>query len=83
MLQPGDSRDVVIDILSVLIEAGKNREKLSSDDIKSKVEAVRKEKNLELKGVAESNIRRQLKKLRDIMLVEKKENYIILQNLNL
>ena len=74
MLQPGDSRDIVVDILHVLIEAGKKKEKLSSDDIKAKVEGQRKEKGLELKGVAESNIRRQLKKLRDLMLVDKKEN---------
>ena len=74
LLQPGDSRDIVIDILSVLLDARKNKEKLSSDDIKLRVENSRKEKNLELKGVAESNIRRQLKKLRDMMLVDKKEN---------
>lgn len=74
LLQPGDSRDIIIDILSVLIEAGKNKEKLSSDSIKERVENFRKEKNLELKGVAESNIRRQLKKLRDLMIVDKKEN---------
>jgi hypothetical protein len=74
LLQPGDSRDIIIDILSVLIEAGKNKEKLSSDDVKARVEAFRKEKNLELKGIAESNIRRQLKKLRDLMIVDKKEN---------
>jgi len=74
LLQPGDSRDVVIDILSVLIEARKNKEKLSSDNIKERVENFRKGKNLELKGVAESNIRRQLKKLRDLMIIDKKEN---------
>jgi hypothetical protein len=74
LLQPGDSRDIIVDILYVLIEAGKKKEKLSSDDIKAKAEGLRKEKGLELKGVAESNIRRQLKKLRDLMIVDKKEN---------
>jgi hypothetical protein len=74
LLQPGDSRDIIIDILSVLLDARKNKEKLSSDDIKLRVENSRKEKNLELKGVAESNIRRQLKKLRDLMIIDKKEN---------
>jgi len=74
LLQPGDSRDIIVDILYVLIEAGKKKEKLSSDDIKAKAEGLRKEKGLELKGVAESNIRRQLKKLRDLMIIDKKEN---------
>ena len=79
LLQPGDSRDIVIDILSVLLDARKTKEKLSSDDIKLRVENSRKEKNLELKGIAESNIRRQLKKLRDLMIIDKKEN---LYNIN-
>lgn len=74
LLQPGDSRDVIVDILQVLIESGKSKEKLSSDEIKQRVEESRKQSNLELKGIAESNIRRQLKKLRDLMIVEKKEN---------
>ncbi|MEM4230275.1 MAG: hypothetical protein QXF25_00120 [Candidatus Pacearchaeota archaeon] len=74
LLQPGDSRDIIIDILLVLLEAKKNKERLSSESIKERVEKFRKEKNLELKGIEESNIRRQLKRLRDLMLVEKKEN---------
>ncbi len=74
LLQPGDSRDVVVDILMILEKARKNKEKLNSDEIKKRVEDNRKSHNLELKGVAESNIRRQLKKLRDLMIVDKKEN---------
>ena len=30
--------------------------------------------SLEMKGIAESNIRRQLKRLRDLMIIDKKEN---------
>jgi len=74
LLQPGDSRDVIVDILQVLIDAKQLKEKLTSDEIKKRVEEKRKNENLELKGMAESNIRRQLKKLRDLMLVDKKEN---------
>jgi hypothetical protein len=74
LLQPGDGRDIIVDILYVLIEAGKQKQKLSSDGIKAQVESLRKEKGLELKGVAESNIRRQLKKLRDLMIIDKREN---------
>jgi hypothetical protein len=74
LLQPGDSRDVIVDILLVLEEARKQKQALSSFEIKDKVELVRKNNSLEIKGLAESNIRRQLKRLRDIMLVDKSEN---------
>lgn len=74
LLQPGDSRDIMVDIMLVLEEARKNRTWLSSFQIRDKVEAVRKENSLEVKGLAESNIRRQLKRLRDAMIVDKQEN---------
>lgn len=74
LLQPGDSRDIIIDILLVLEEARKNKVWLSSFEIKDKVEEKRRENSLEIKGLAESNIRRQLKRLRDLMLVDKQEN---------
>lgn len=74
LLQPGDSRDVIVDILLVLLEGSKEKRKLSSDEIKQKVEETRKKHNLEMKGNAESNIRRQLKRLRDMMIIDKKEN---------
>ena len=74
LLQPGDSRDVIVDILLALDEARKAKVMLSSVEIKSKVDAARKANSLESKGLAESNIRRQLKRLRDAMLVDKLEN---------
>jgi len=74
LLQPGDSRDIIVDILHVLEEARKKRAMLTSFDIRDKVEATRKSNSLESKGLAESNIRRQLKRLRDAMLVDKKGN---------
>ena len=74
LLQLADSRDVIVDILMVLIESNKDKIKLSSDDIRMKAEKLRKEYSLETKGLAESNIRRQLKRLRDAMLIEKTDN---------
>ena len=74
LLQPGDSRDIIVDLLLVLEESRKNKTWLSSFDIKDRVELLRKENSLEAKGLAESNIRRQLKRLRDAMLVDKQEN---------
>lgn len=74
LLQPGDSRDIIVDIFLVLENSRKNKEWLSSFEIRDKVEQMRKSNSLEIKGLAESNIRRQLKRLRDIMLIEKQEN---------
>jgi len=74
LLQPGDSRDIIVDITLILEEARKQKSWLSSFEIRDKVESLRKENSLEAKGLAESNIRRQLKRLRDAMLVDKQEN---------
>ncbi len=71
LLQPGDSRDIIVDILYVLLEAKKSRRGLDSDEIKNLVVELRKEHKLPLKGIASSNIRRQIKRLRDLFLVEK------------
>jgi len=84
LLQLGDSRDVIVDILMVLINGQKNNEKISSDEIGKRAEALRKQYSLETKGLAESNIRRQLKRLRDAMLIEKANNeYYLSENRNL
>jgi len=74
LLQLGDSRDIVVDILMVLIDANKTKEKITSDDIGKRVEELRKKYSLDMRGLAESNIRRQLKRLRDYMIVDKTEN---------
>ena len=74
LLQPGDSRDIIVDIVLVLEDSRKKKEWLSSFAIRDKVDALRKQNSLEAKGLAESNIRRQLKRLRDAMLADKQEN---------
>lgn len=74
MLQPGDSRDIIVDIVLVLEEARKQKLWISSFEIRDKVEELRKAQSLPSVGLAESNIRRQLKRLRDAMLIDKQEN---------
>jgi hypothetical protein len=74
LLQLADSRDIIVDILMILHDANKEKKKLNSEEIRSKAEEIRKKYSLETKGLAESNIRRQLKRLRDAMLIEKFEN---------
>ena len=74
ILQAGDSRDIIIDVLLVLENSKKEKKWLSSFEIRDLVQKSRKENSQDEKGLAESNIRRQLKRLRDIMLVDKQEN---------
>ncbi|MBR9683524.1 hypothetical protein GOV03_03200 [Candidatus Woesearchaeota archaeon] len=74
LLQPGDSRDVVVDVFHVLLKAKKGKEELHSEEIKNKVIEARKAQGLPILGVASSNIRRQLKRLKDLYLIESKSN---------
>ena len=71
MLQPGDSRDVVVDVLHVLLKSRKKKQLMSIEDIEKKVIINRKLHKLQQQGIAASNIRRQIKRLRNLMLVEK------------
>ena len=75
LLQPGDSRDVVVDILLALEDARETRKELTSIEIQKIVRNSRIKNSLDEKGLAESNIRRQLKRLRDLMLVDKRNNF--------
>jgi hypothetical protein len=63
MLQPGDSRDVVVPILKLLLFAKKENKILSSKEIEEKVKAQR--------SIAGSNIRRQLLRLEQLHIIEK------------
>jgi len=84
LLQPGDSRDVIVDVLHVMLRAKKGGEKLRSEQVKDLVIKTREDYKLPLFGIAGSNIRRQLKRLRDILLVEKvKNNYMITEFANM
>lgn len=74
LLQPGDSRDIVVDILMALEDSRKERKEITSSEVGELVRKIRKENSLDERGLAESNIRRQLKRLRNLMLVDKKSN---------
>jgi hypothetical protein len=81
VLQPGDSRDIIVDILLVLLKASMP---LSSVEVEAQVIHFRKENNLPMLGVASSNIRRQLLRLRDVFILEKvKNSYRINEDSNL
>ncbi|MBD3318431.1 hypothetical protein GF342_00820 [Candidatus Woesearchaeota archaeon] len=71
LLNPGDSRDVVVDVFSVVFNSSTP---LSSKDIEDKVVFQRKSLGLPMRGITPPNIRRQIKRLRDIFLVERTGN---------
>ncbi|MBI2137483.1 hypothetical protein HYU12_03120 [Candidatus Woesearchaeota archaeon] len=71
MLQPGDSRDVVVDVFHVLLKSVRRKKLLNVAEIEKKVIQNRKLHRIAMLGVASSNIRRQLKRLRNILVIEK------------
>ncbi len=70
LLQPGDSRDVMVDVFFALLLAKKEGKSLTSKDVEEMVKEIRKNHNLPMVGVASSNIRRQIKRLKDLFLIE-------------
>jgi hypothetical protein len=74
LLQPGDSRDVVVDVLYVLLKNKKRKREMNCAEIEKRVMQCRKLHKLPMIGIASSNIRRQLKRLRQLFLIEKVRN---------
>lgn len=81
LLQPGDSRDIIVDIFLVLYNSKKE---LTANEVEQEVIAYRKANKLALKGIAGSNVRRQIRRLKAMFLIEKVVNkYRVLENLSL
>lgn len=74
LLQPGDSRDIIVDVLQVLMNNKKDKVLMNSEELRDKIISNRKKYKLPLKGVASSNVRRQLKRLKDLHLAESIKN---------
>lgn len=78
LLQPGDSRDVIVDVSLVLLTAP---EPLTARDIEKRVIESRESAKAPVLGVAPSNIRRQILRLRELFIIEKVANtYRIKEN---
>ncbi|RMF54598.1 hypothetical protein D6745_04815 [Candidatus Woesearchaeota archaeon] len=74
LLQPGDSRDVIVDVLHVLLLAREKQELISAEEVRRRVTEIRKQQNLPMIGIASPNIRRQLRRLKDSFLIERVVN---------
>lgn len=81
LLQPGDSRDVVVDVFHALLSAKKP---LTAKEVEGCAIAARKQHQLPLTGIASSNIRRQVKRLKALFFLERVGNtYRIAENASL
>ena len=84
LLQPGDSRDVIVDILYVILNARKENKRMTSKDVESAIAEMRKQINLPLVGITSPNVIRQLRRLKEISIIEKHaDSYRITEGLRL
>lgn len=67
LLQPGDSRDVIVDVLQVIL---KSKRPLSSSEIEKRVINNRKRSKLDMTGTTTPNILRQIRRLKESFLIE-------------
>lgn len=74
LLQPGDSRDVIVDILEVLANASREKKALGIDAIQQEAIERRRKQQLPILGITRSNIGRQLRRLKELFFVEKITN---------
>jgi len=74
LLQPGDSRDIIVDIMQVILDAKKRKKLLTSEEIQKSAIKQRRKNRLPVRGVAASNIRRQIRRLKEIHIIEKIKN---------
>ncbi len=63
LLQPGESRDIIVDIFNLFLKARKRNKTLDVEEIVTELEG----KN----GASSPNVSRQIKRLRDLKIVEK------------
>ena len=68
LLQTNDGRDVMVDVFHSIVKA---KEPITQQEIERFVKDTRTANNLGERGSAPSNIRRQVKRLRDLFLIER------------
>jgi len=69
LLQPGDSRDVIVDVVDSFI---RNKGKMKTlTDINNDVYKIREEYELDQIGISPSNILRQIRRLKELKIVMK------------
>jgi|SRR3989338_8569336 len=78
LLQPGDSRDIIVDVFHSLLSS---KMPLSAKQVEQFAVESRKQHQVPLTGIASSNIRRQIKRLKSLFFIERVGNeYRITEN---
>lgn len=78
LLQPGDSRDIIVDVFHSLLSA---KNPMTAKQVEETTIESRKTNQKELTGIASSNIRRQLRRLKSLFFIERVGNtYRIAEN---
>ncbi len=67
LLQPADSRDIIVDIFSSIVYS---KQPLATKEIMEKVIKQRKKYKLPIVGLTYPNVCRQLRRLRQLMIIE-------------
>ncbi len=63
LLQPGESRDIIVDIFHLFLKARKRNKTLDTEDIVNELEGKT--------GASSPNVARQIKRLKDLKILEK------------
>ncbi len=71
LLQPGDSRDIIVDIVRILVLHAREQKYLTMSELITEVSSLRKKEKLPLLGITLPNITRQIRRLKTLALVEK------------
>ncbi len=81
LLNPGDSRDIIVELLYVLIKAKKP---LTLSELEKRVYKTRKRFKQNLQGITPSNISRQLRKLKKLGIIsDSNRKYSLSERLSL
>jgi hypothetical protein len=78
LLQPGDSRDIIIDIFWAVIDS---KRPISVKEIIKIAEKERKKEGLDASGLTYPNVCRQLRRIKQLMLIDvKADKYFLSEN---
>jgi hypothetical protein len=75
LLQPGDSRDVIVDVFVAVI----SNDGLDAFQIEEEAKKIRSSRNVPLKGCTSPNVRRQITRLKNLFLIHKHANVYVVR----
>jgi len=81
LLQPGDSRDVIVDVFQSIFDS---KEGLLPKEVEDEVIKNREKHKLPMLGITPSNVRRQIRRCKEMFMIERFQGrYRVTENLTL